>query len=196
MWGSIQPHRIAQLGRYGWRGHCRGPFPSPGGGLIYEFATNRWPCAFCETAVPRCSPSPQKIISASFWSNRSIGKPRMSKNPRPYSSSCSIVSSRRENFGSGKSALPKSGGARFRALTECSAASISTSDSYGKRKIHSSLCCSTSPFHSPGALSSGASGIAGTGAVHVYAARTRKPRSPGLRFGGQPICASASSTFL
>ena len=46
-----------------------------------------WPLPFCERALPRWAPSPKNAVAASRIDQRSTGRPRSSRKPRPFSTS-------------------------------------------------------------------------------------------------------------
>ena len=60
------------------------------------------PLAFCDSAWPRCAPSPKKATAQRLPLQRATGKPRQSKNPRRSSSSLDSCANRGASLGTGK----------------------------------------------------------------------------------------------
>src|SRR6185503_2568399 len=119
-----------------------------------------WPLPFCERALPRWTPRPKKAVAASRIVQRPTGRPRISRKPRPFSTSSSTRAfSLRPSIGSGKSDGLMAAMSTSRATSFLAALSTSAISAALSGISHSVLRDISGPYQAAGAgWSRGSSG--------------------------------------
>src|SRR5437899_3088249 len=117
-----------------------------------------WPLPFCERALPRWLPSPKNAVAASRIDQRSTGNPRISRKPRPFSTSLlTRAFSTGASVGSGKSRAVMAAISAWRATSSLVAVSISAMSAAASGISQPSCLAISGPYQAAGPVCSGGS---------------------------------------